>query len=181
MYLIPSLLSLAILIIFFSLSMLASRLIKKLADIKQVPYKRYDQVSKYFRFILSILGLVILLMVWGVDYRGLVVVASSVLALLAVALVAQWSILSNVTAGVLIFFSFPARIGDRIEVVDGSSSISGEIQEINLFQIILKDDKGHTIAYPNSLILQKPVKKTNETDTNKKTIKATIKRRLKRD
>ena len=72
---------------------------------------------------------------------------------------AQWSILSNVTASIIIFFTFPARVGDKIRIVDGENSIEGTIQEISLFQIELKDSDSHTVLYPNNLLLQKPVVK----------------------
>lgn len=140
----------------------------KLGEFKNVPPRRHRQVYKYFRFILIILTGVVLLMVWGVDYRGLVVVASSILAMLAVALVAQWSILSNITSGVLIFFSFPAKIGDRIEIIDGNTSICGEIIEINLFQLILEDENKQRISYPNNLLLQKAVRKLNKSASKTK-------------
>lgn len=154
--------SVLIILFYFFLSRLLRIAIRKLGELKQVPVLRYEHVYKYFRAILIVLAAVVLLTVWGVDYRGLVVIASSILALLAVALVAQWSILSNITAGVLIFFSFPARIGDKIEIIDGNTSLKGEIHEINLFQVILKDEKEQLIAYPNNLVLQKAVRKLDD-------------------
>lgn len=87
------------------------------------------------------------------------VFASSVFAVVGVALFAQWSILSNATASVLIFFSFPARVGDCIKVIDGDNSVEGEIVEIALFNTQLKDYYNNTVIYPNNLLLQKPVQK----------------------
>ena len=72
---------------------------------------------------------------------------------------AQWSILSNVTASIIIFFTFPARVGDSIRIVDGDNSVEGKIKEISLFQIELNDQDGNLIMYPNNLLLQKPVVK----------------------
>jgi small-conductance mechanosensitive channel len=148
-----------ILVGFWLLNHLSKTLIKKISDFKQVPYGRYQQIYKYFRAVLTILAGVALLLVWGVDYKGLVVVATSVLAMLAVALVAQWSILSNITAGVLIFFTYPIRIGDRMEVIDGAASVQGVIMEITLFHVMLKDKDGQWITYPNNMLLQKAVRK----------------------
>jgi small-conductance mechanosensitive channel len=74
-------------------------------------------------------------------------------------LVAQWSILSNLTAGVLIFFVFPYRIGERIRVVDKDEDISGAIIEIALVHVLIHRDNGDTITYPNNLMLQKAVLK----------------------
>ena len=164
----PWLFSIIVLMVSFGLNWGVKQVIERLGESKGVPEKRSRQVYKYFRFILGMMTFIALLMVWGVDYKGLAVLATSVLAMLAVALVAQWSILSNITSGVLIFFTFPARIGHTIEIMDGNNSIRGEIQEITLFQVILKDKKGELVSYPNSLLLQKAVRIVEKKDNEKK-------------
>jgi len=151
--------------------------LKRLGIAKKVPEIRVKNVTRYFHLVLFLTLLVLVMMVWGVDYRGLLVFASSILAVIGVALVAQWSILSNITAGVIVFFSFPARIGDTIEIVDGATKMKGTITEINLFQVLLEDDNGQAVAYPNNLILQRPVIKVATTSANKST-KATLQKRL---
>jgi small-conductance mechanosensitive channel len=95
--------------------------------------------------------------IWSVDFEGFSVFASSFFAIVGVALFAQWSILSNVTASIIIFFNFPARVGDTIRIVDGDNSVEGKIKEISLFQIELNDHDGNLVIYPNNLLLQKPV------------------------
>ena len=149
----------------------------KLGEAKQVPSVRIKNVTNYFVLILFLILFLSLMMVWGVDYAGMLVFLSSVLAVIGVALVAQWSILSNITAGVIVFFSFPARIGDTVEIVDGAHRIKGTITEINLFQVLLVDEQDQEIAYPNNLILQRPVIKmvnsikTERDDSNSTWIK----------
>jgi small-conductance mechanosensitive channel len=78
-------------------------------------------------------------------------------AVIGVALFAQWSILSNITASVVIFFGFPYRVGDRIKVTDADFDISGTLEEISLFHVLIRTDGQNLITYPNNLILQKPV------------------------
>lgn len=146
-----------------------SKLLRRLGTLKKVPDIRVKNVTRYFHLVLFLTLLVVLMMVWGIDYRGLLVFASSILAVIGVALVAQWSILSNITAGVIVFFSFPARIGDTIEIVDGATRMKGTITEINLFQILLEDEKGQAVAYPNNLILQRPVIKIVSIEKNQST------------
>lgn len=138
------------------------KLLAKLGATKQVPEVRIKNVTNYFILMLFLVLFLSLMMVWGVDYEGMLVFLSSVLAVIGVALVAQWSILSNITAGVIVFFSFPARIGDTVEIVDGAHRIKGTITEINLFQVLLIDEDKQEIAYPNNLILQRPVIKVVE-------------------
>jgi len=80
---------------------------------------------------------------------------------LGVALFAQWSILSNITASLIIFFGFPYRVGDTVRVIDGDEDITGIVEEITLFHVLIRKGE-NMITYPNSLILQKAVVKINK-------------------
>lgn len=120
---------------------------------------RIAQVVRYIKGLMLVVLVAVVAVIWGIDYRGLWVVATSILAVLGVALFAQWSILSNVTSGVIVFFTFPARVGDFIEIIDGVNSVKGQLNEIGMFQIHLTDEEGNAVVYPNNLLLQKPVKK----------------------
>ena len=70
---------------------------------------------------------------------------------------AQWSILSNITSGVILFFSFPFKIGDIIKIHDKDFPIEAEIVNIGAFHVFLKTDDGEQIIYPNNLLLQKGI------------------------
>ncbi len=133
------------------------RILEKIAQRKGVADKRLFYIAKVFEVFFAVAALIVIAFIWSVDINGISVVASSIFAIIGVAMFAQWSILSNVTASIIIFFTFPARIGDKIRVVDGDNSIEGTIKEISLFQIELIDDENHTVLYPNNLLLQKPV------------------------
>ncbi|MDX1796756.1 MAG: mechanosensitive ion channel [Hydrogenovibrio sp.] len=148
---------------------------------KNVPEIRVTHIRKYFKIIAFLTTVILILTIWGVDYRGLLVFASSILAVLGVALVAQWSILSNITAGVIIFFAFPVRIGDVVEIIDGANAITGKIIEINIFQVILRSKDDTVVSYPNSLILQRPIRKISDASPNEKSRQNTIRSRLKKD
>lgn len=164
-YIFQTLISLALLIALMVAKRVIKVIIERLGSLKGTPKIRIVNVIRYLNILMYLLFVLLLMMVWGVDYRGLLLFASSVLAVIGVALVAQWSILSNISAGVIIFFSFPARIGDTIEIIDGSNKMQGQIKDINLFQIILKDSKGQIVAYPNNLILQRPVVKVIQAES----------------
>ncbi|KDM93287.1 mechanosensitive ion channel family protein [Photobacterium galatheae] len=102
----------------------------------------------------------------GLGYSDISLFFSSAFAVLGVALFAQWSMLSNVTASVLIFFVFPYRIGDMVKVVDKDEDISGVIQDITMFHVLIQRADGSLVTYPNNIILLKPViKLTRLTDT----------------
>ena len=135
------------------------RLLGEVARRKNVQPKRLFYIEKVFEIFFVVTAVILLAFIWSVDVEGASVVASSVFAVIGVALFAQWSILSNVTASVIIFFSFPARVGDRVRIVDGDNSVEGTVAEITLFQTELIDPEGNSILYPNNLLLQKPVVK----------------------
>lgn len=135
------------------------RLLGEVARRKNVQPKRLFYIEKVFEIFFVVTAIILLAFIWSVDVEGASVVASSIFAVIGVALFAQWSILSNVTASVIIFFTFPARVGDRVKIVDGDNSVEGTVVEITLFQTELVDPEGNSILYPNNLLLQKPVVK----------------------
>jgi len=108
-----------------------------------------------------------LALIWSVSLSGLLVFASSIFAVIGVALFAQWSILSNLTSSIIIFFSFPSRIGDYIKILDGDNSIEGKIIEIELFHIRILDHDDNIVIYPNNLFMQKPIIKLKRPLTKK--------------
>ncbi len=139
----------------------ATRLFKgvlgRIAARKEVEPKRAFYIERVFDILFVVAAAIALLFIWSVDINSISLLASSVFAVIGVAMFAQWSILSNVTASIIIFFTFPARVGDRVRIVDGDNSAEGTISEITLFQTELKTPEGDTVFYPNNLLLQKPV------------------------
>lgn len=111
--------------------------------------------------------IVVICLILGLGYSEISVFLSSIFAVVGIALFAQWSILSNVTASMIIFFSFPYKVNDRIKILDKDDDMRGVITEITLFHVILRRDDGNLISYPNSLILQKAVLKLDHPETEK--------------
>lgn len=149
--------TLGVIVGYFVVFSLVRKLIRSLGQVKRVPAQRVIYINKYFNGLCIFTALVMISLIWSVDYSNLMLFASSIFAIVGVALFAQWSILSNVTSSIIIFFAFPARIGHRIRILDDEETIIGEIVEITFFQVLLRGENGETIAYPNNLLLQKPV------------------------
>ncbi|SRX75071.1 mechanosensitive ion channel domain-containing protein [Aequorivita antarctica] len=105
-------------------------------------------------FFLIVFGLIL---IWGVDFRNLGLVMSSVFAVIGIAFFAQWSILSNITSGVIMFFTFPYKIGDYIKIHDKEMPCEGIIEDIKTFHIILHTANNEIVTYPNSMMMQKGV------------------------
>jgi small-conductance mechanosensitive channel len=99
-----------------------------------------------------------LLFIWGVDQTELVLFLSSFLAVLGIALFAQWSMLSNVTASILLFVSHPAKVGDSITILDKDYPLTGKIKDIGAFFVIIETESKEVMTIPNSLFFQKMIK-----------------------
>ncbi|UCD60545.1 MAG: mechanosensitive ion channel family protein [Flavobacteriaceae bacterium] len=136
-----------------------SKTIRKVGSVSDLNKIRTRLIIKYVSFGLSVLGVVVIILIWGVNFRQLGLIFSSVFAVIGVAIFAQWSILSNVTAGIILYFSFPFKIGDRIKIMDKEMELEGNyiIEDIRAFHIHLRNDASELITYPNNLMLQRAV------------------------
>jgi len=132
--------------------------IDRLGKKRSVDPYRVKYISKTISIVLVFFYFILLATVLGIEYSQISFFLSSVFAVIGIALFAQWSILSNITASLIIFFSFPYRVGDYIQVMDKDGDVSAVIQEITLFHVLISGD-GKLVTYPNSLILQKGVVK----------------------
>ena len=102
--------------------------------------------------------IVIVSFIWGVNKNELLLFISSFLTVLGIAFFAQWSILSNITAGIIIFINYPVKIGDTITILEKDNDIKGEIKDISAFFITLITENKEIITVPNSVILEKTIK-----------------------
>jgi len=118
---------------------------------------RVQLMVRYCNFLMVFIAIFVLLIIWGVELTQVTVVFSSIFAVLGVGLFAIWSILSNITSGIIMFFSFPYKIGDEIKIHDKDFPQIAMIEDIKAFQIHLRTAEGELITYPNNLILQKAV------------------------
>lgn len=110
-----------------------------------------------FHILLVLLLIVVLSVIWGIDIRGLLVLASSVIAIVGVALFASWSLLSNITAFFILLGHKVYAQGAEVRVIDGANYIEGRIVEINLFSTLIRTKDNEQVVYPNNLIVSRPV------------------------
>ena len=108
------------------------------------------------RLVVGILTLAVILIAWGIDFSGLLVISTSLITLTGVAFFASWSLLSNITAYFLLLFQTSFRRGNFIRVLDADNYVEGFITEINLFNTKLITEDREIIVYPNNLILTRP-------------------------
>lgn len=143
--------------VLFIIQFIANVLVQRLGKSKHKKKARIKLVGRYVTATFLLLALLIEAFVLGVGIEDLVVLFSSVFAILGITLFANWSILSNVTSGIVMFFSFPYKIGDKIHVHDKEHEVIGVIEDIRSFQIHIRKSDGELMTYPNNLLLQKAV------------------------
>ncbi|WGD34924.1 mechanosensitive ion channel domain-containing protein [Olleya sp. YS] len=146
-----------ILAIFLVIRFTVKLFIKKIGQKSGINDARIGLISRYTTVTLFLIFILFVAYIFGAKFEDLAVIFSSVFAVIGIGLFAIWSILSNVTSGIIMFFSFPYKVGDKIKIHDKDAPIEAIIEDIRAFQLHLRLDNGDLVTYPNNLILQKAV------------------------
>ncbi len=163
-------LTIIVILTFLILRALTTRIVKRYAKLNETLVQRTNLVIKYINILLGTLAFLSIVVIWGVKKDQIFLFISSIFTVIGVATMAQWSILSNITAGVIMFFSYPFKIGDSIKIQDKDFPLEGEIIDIKAFFIILKSKEGEFVTYPNTFLMQKGITliKTNHFTSTEK-------------
>ena len=146
-----------LLIILFIIRAIIVITVKKIGRKSGTTEARANLIGRYVTVALVLIAFLIEAFILGAQTHDITLVFSSVFAVIGIALFAIWSILSNITSGVIMFFSFPYKVGDKIKIHDKDYPLEAIIEDIRTFQLILRDGNGDLVTYPNNLILQKAV------------------------
>ena len=114
-------------------------------------------VRKVLRIIAFIIFAIIVSSIWGVKQGDILLFLTSLLTVIGIGFFAQWSILSNVTAGLILFFGNDIRLGTEITIFEKDLDITGTVEEIGLVFFLIKTKERGLVSIPNTLILQKMV------------------------
>ncbi len=136
---------------------LSLRFIKRHAEKNKLSKGRELYARKLISLLLLLLFLTIIGASWEISLKGLSLYFASIFTVVGVALFATWSILSNLTASIILFFFFPYRVGSEIRIIDGENSQEGRILDITLFYIEIETADKKVVAYPNNLAVTKPI------------------------
>lgn len=136
---------------------LLNKLVNTYSGIVSISRTRTALTKRILGFTLVIIAVIILATIWGVKPQNIFLALSSVFAVIGVALFAQWSVLSNITAGFILFFSLHLKIGDKIRILDKDFPTEAEVEDIKSFYIYLRGENGEKYVYPNNQLLQKGI------------------------
>eukprot|EP01027_Heterolobosea_sp_BB2_P004379 GEZU01006685.1.p1 GENE.GEZU01006685.1~~GEZU01006685.1.p1 ORF type:complete len:432 (-),score=151.42 GEZU01006685.1:53-1348(-) len=129
-------------------------------------------IMRLVRFLLLPLLILICLQIGGVDLGNLWAIVSAVLGLIAMGFIAMWSLLANITSGIILGVLRPFKLGDVIELIEPGQvrGLRGAVVDINGLFTMIQDDVGNDdisaipeekgkwnsiVAIPNSLFFQK--------------------------
>ena len=118
--------------------------------------------SRFFalRRLLSLSALMVgmggLMFIWGIDPKNVWITVTGALAVVAIAFFAVWSLIGNILAGIILYFTSPFKIDDEIEVLP--EEIRGQVIAINTFFTVLQDEDRNYINIPNAQFFQKYIR-----------------------
>lgn len=133
------------------------RAVSKVLKRLELGLNRRRVISKAINGISVVLAAIVLAAIWGVHHNQIVVFLTSFLTVMGIAFFAQWSLLSNITSGIILFFNHPLHIGDTIEIYDKEFPVQGRVVDITYFFVHIRTEQNVILTIPNSLMLQKMV------------------------
>ena len=112
--------------------------------------------------LLNIIFVVILVFlfagIWGLQGADILTYITSALTVLGVAFFAQWSLLSNITSGLILFFNHPLKLGDYVEIIDKDFPMEGRVENITLFFLHLRNKNDQVYTLSNTVVVQKTMR-----------------------
>jgi small-conductance mechanosensitive channel len=136
----------------------ASRMVmRRGVDASGLLRRQARTVARVVRVITGVLALATLFFVWGIDVEGLLLLATSVVTLTGVALFAQWSILSNITAYFILLMQDGFKRGNFVRIVELDNYIEGTVADIGPFNTRLVTEDRVVVLVPNNAMLARTV------------------------
>jgi len=148
-----------IIFVFLMMRFITKRIIRKVGFRFKYQSGRIKITNKIVGVLLLIIITIVLMIIWGVDQSELLLFLSTILTILGVAFFAQWSIISNITSTLIIFFNHPIKIGDSLTIMDKDYQIEGKLSDIGIFFIIIKTKEDKKITIPSNVFMQKMIQK----------------------
>lgn len=149
--------TLVVIVIFVVFTFITRKIVHRIASKFNFAIQRRGIVVKTFNFFYSLLAIIAITAIWSVNPKELVIFLSSILTIIGIAFFAQWSILSNITSSIILFFNHPLKIGGPIKIMDKDYPIVGHIENISLFFLYIRTNDGDFITIPTSVALTKVI------------------------
>ncbi len=150
--------SIIILIILLLVRYVVARLITKRYQKANFDITRKQLTMKLINVLFFVVLGFALAGVWGLTGAQILAYIGSVLTVIGVAFFAQWSLLSNITSGLILFFNHPLKIGDYVEIVDKDFPMEGQVENITLFFLHLRNKQNQVYTLSNTVVVSKTMR-----------------------
>lgn len=150
--------ALLVFILFFIFSKYAAKVLNKVLRLKVRQDSIREITVKVFKVVIILIGFFVALGILQLNTVLTSVLAGAGVVGLAIGLALQGT-LNNTFSGVILSFLPELQIGDWIE----TNSYAGEVLEINLRSIIIKEADNNYVVIPNSKIIEEPFKNFTRT------------------
>lgn len=151
------LISIGLMVSYIALDRISAPRLEESADSSRLKTDTAGKAIRIARMIIGSFGLLLIVAVWGVDLSTVVILASTAITLLGVALFASWSLLSNVTAYFIMLLHPSLKRGNFIRILDADNYVEGTISDLTLFSVKLVTESRELLVYPNNLVLARPI------------------------
>ncbi len=142
------------LVVTYAFSKIASKILEKLFEKTPFPEQIEKSILKTSKYIVFVLGLLIIISVVGVDLTSILV---SLGAFSIAISFATSNIIQNFISGIIVMGDRSFKVGDEIKI----RTYEGVVMKIGIRTTVLKDKEGNTIYIPNLLFITNPVKRKN--------------------
>lgn len=152
--------SVIVIALYFIVKRVFFKIIAKNLSNQHLLKSRGAVIRKVLNMVLLSISIIFILLIWGVNQSDLALFMGSALTIVGVAFFAQWSLLSNITSSIILFFNHPIRVNDTIAILEGKDYIiEGKITSIGIFFITLENVDGEELTLPNNVFIQKSIVK----------------------
>jgi small-conductance mechanosensitive channel len=155
--------TIVLIVAMISVKLATTKAIKRILTSLEFDLQRKRISQKIVNLFILLVGGIVLAAIWNIDRKELFVFFTSVLTIIGIAFFAQWSILSNITASLILFFNHPLRIGQYIQVFDKDYMVEGKLEDISFFFMHVRTKENQIVTIPNNLVLQRTILMKMET------------------
>ena len=145
--------------LFFGTAILKRWFVYKLLGRTSLDIGVQHAIGTIFRYVLMVLGFMLILQFLGVDLSGFTIIASALGVGVGFGL---QNITNNFVSGIIILFERPIKIGDRIEV----GEVTGDVIKISMRSTTILTNDNISIIVPNSDFISTTVVNWSHTDRN---------------
>ncbi|MBK8853894.1 MAG: mechanosensitive ion channel [Saprospiraceae bacterium] len=149
--------SIIVLVVYVIAFLVTTTVINNTLKKAQLQRERRKMIVRVIHLFILIGVMVIIAGIWGLEQNEIAAFASTLLTALGIAFFASWSLLSNITSSIILFFNHPMKSGDTLRVMDKDYPVEGEIIDLTYFFVHVRLKSGEVVTIPNSMILQKSI------------------------